>query len=134
MFIYLKNGRVKVVKDFFDTAASKAKEAFDTVCQFTEDAVTTGKQKFDIASMENKVNKLYRELGELAYKSAVGADQNHDQIDMMVSKITDKLNEIAAAKEELAKNANKKVCKECGELIEKKAGYCSRCGAQVNEQ
>ena len=43
--------------DLFDEILDKAKVAFDVAVKATEDVVDTGKQKFNIAALENKLSK-----------------------------------------------------------------------------
>ena len=53
--------------DFFDNALDKAKEAIDIVSKKTGEVVTAQKQKFDIASLENKKAKDFEKLGEIYF-------------------------------------------------------------------
>jgi hypothetical protein len=64
--------------DFFNTATEKIGEVFEVVTSTAEKAVNTGKKKYNIATLENKLNKCYIELGK-AYYETFKNDQNLDE-------------------------------------------------------
>lgn len=85
--------------EFLDQTVQKAKEIFEIAYQKTGDAVNTGKQKLEIASLENKLNKEYRLLGKLyynAYKSGEEVD-----LDNIIQNIDAIKKQIKLKKEEL---------------------------------
>ena len=51
--------------DFLDNAINKAKEVVDIAYKKTEEVVLTEKQRFDIASLNSKIDKDYKALGEI---------------------------------------------------------------------
>ncbi len=122
------------MNEFLDNAAKKAKEVFDVACKVTGDVVTSGKQKIDIASIENKLKKLYEQLGKLYMKSR---NENNDElvaaIDAKASEIEQMTAELDKAKSENAEFTGKKICNECGAFVEKSAAFCSACGAKFSE-
>lgn len=61
--------------EFLDQTVQKAKEIFEVVSQKTGEAVNTGKQKYEIASLENKLNKEYRLLGKLYYNTCKSGEE-----------------------------------------------------------
>ena len=53
--------------DFFDNALDKARETIDIVSKKTGEVVMAQKQKFDIATLQNKRAKDFEKLGEIYY-------------------------------------------------------------------
>ena len=46
--------------DLFDDLLDKARDAFDVAVKATEDVVDTGKQKFNIASLESSFQRIIK--------------------------------------------------------------------------
>ncbi len=87
--------------DFFDTALNKAKEALEIVSQKTEEVVNIGKQKYNIASLENQCNKSFKVLGKLYYDKYKGTEIEDTELKFLVDSITQTKAEIEALKKEL---------------------------------
>ena len=87
--------------DFFDNAINKAKEALEIVSQKTEEVVTTGKQKYNIATLENQCNKSFKALGELYYNKIKDTEIDDFEINVLVQNISEVKAEIAAIKKKL---------------------------------
>ncbi len=88
--------------DFFDNALDKAKEAFEIVTKKTEEVVTTQKQKFNIASLENQCSKCFKSLGEIYYARLLDSSiEGDDEVKNLVKMISEKKEEIAKLKEEI---------------------------------
>ncbi len=87
--------------DFFDNALNTAKEAIEIVSKKTEEVVTTGKQKFNIASLENQCSKTFKALGEIYYNQIKNSEIEDDEIKAIVNSITQKQEEINKLKAEL---------------------------------
>ena len=117
--------------DFFDNALSKAKEAIDVACKKTNEVVNTGKQKFDVASIENKRAKDFEKLGMLYFDMIKDTEIEDDAIKQLVAEIADKNNKIKQLKTEINNTKNKRVCPNCGVSIDKSAVFCSACGVKL---
>ncbi|MBQ4120167.1 MAG: hypothetical protein IJD45_07255 [Clostridia bacterium] len=87
--------------DFFDNALNKAKEALEIVSQKTEEVVATGKQKYNIATLENQCNKSFKALGQLYYNKAKDTEIEDTEIKFLVDSISQTKAEIEAIKKEL---------------------------------
>ena len=117
--------------DFLDNAISKTKEAFDIAYKKTEEAVGIGKQKFNIASLENEISRDYKKLGQISYKIALDSEISNKQVKELVDSITEKLAKIKDLENEINKKKNKKVCKNCNALIDERSIYCNVCGEKT---
>ena len=117
--------------DFLDDAVSKAKEVFGVAKRKTEEVVTTQKQKFDIASIENKLEKDYAQLGKVYFVSLVNKEIEDAKVKEIVDAIKEKNQKIAELKEELGAVKSKIVCPKCMAEIDVDAVFCSACGERV---
>ena len=81
--------------NMFENAVEKIGEAFGVVASTTEKAVDVGKQKYNIAVLNNKLEKQYALLGKLFYESnkAVEVTASYkaavDEITQLISQIKD---------------------------------------------
>ena len=117
--------------DFLDNAIDVAKETFQVVSKKTGEIVTTQKQKFSIASLENKRSKDFEKLGEIYYNLIKNSEIADDKTKKLVDAIIRKDDEINRLKDELNTAVSQKTCPNCKTNISKTAVYCSSCGAKV---
>lgn len=117
--------------DFFDNAIVKAKEAIDIACKKTNEAVNTGKQKFDIASIESKRAKDFEQLGMLYFDTVKDTEIENDSIRALVEEIKNKNDKIKELKTEINNTKNKRICPQCGAVIDKYSVFCSVCGTKL---
>lgn len=117
--------------EFFDNALDKAKEALDIACKKTNEVVNTQKQKFDIASLENKRGKDFERLGEIYYTLIKDTDIEDTEIKTLVEEINRKNNKISELKEEVNSAKYKRICPACGASISESAVFCSSCGTKL---
>lgn len=117
--------------DFLNDAVSKAKEVFDVAYKSAEVAVNTGKHKFDLASIENKLSKDYEKLGILYYNMIKETDELDEKTCELKLAITEKLENIEKIKLEINNAKNKRLCPECGISVDKNSAFCSSCGAKL---
>lgn len=87
--------------DFLENALNTAKEAFEIVSQKTEEVVTTGKQKYAIASLKNKNNKCYESLGRIYFEQLLHCEIDDEKTKNLVQIITENEERIAELSEEL---------------------------------
>ena len=117
--------------DFFDNAVVKAKEAIDIACKKTNEVVNVGKQKFDIASIENKLCKDFEKLGRLYFEIIKDCDTENDDVNNLKAEITDRLDKIKELKEEINSVKSKRICPNCQADIDLDAVFCSKCGTKL---
>ncbi len=117
--------------DFFDNALNKAKEVIDVAYKKTEEVVATEKQRFDIASLNSKIDKDYKALGELYFKLYKNSEDVPEEAKPIFADIKDKLLKISELKEEISEAKNKAVCPHCQSYIAKNSVYCSVCGEKL---
>ncbi len=87
--------------DFFENAVSKAKDVFDVACKKTGEAVNLGKQKLDIAALENKIAKDYERLGRIYFEQIKETDDLNEAVAKIKNAILEKQANIEKIKEEM---------------------------------
>lgn len=117
--------------DFFDDVVNKAKEAIDVASKKTGEVVNTQKQKFDIASLENKRAKDFAVLGEIYYNKIKDGEAQDENISELVLSIKEKSEKIEKLKEEVNSAKNKRICPKCGAAIDQTSNYCNACGEKL---
>ena len=117
--------------DFFDTAIVKAKEAVDFACKKTNEVVSTGKCKFDIATLENKLNKDYQQLGEVYFNLLKELEIEDAKTKELVDAIVYKKEQIENLKQQINQNNNLRTCYKCGHIISANDIFCANCGEKV---
>lgn len=117
--------------DFLDNAMVKAKEALDVACKKTNEVVSTQKQKFDVASIENKRAKDFQALGELYFEKIKNETSEDEAIRDLVLEIKLKNERLNELKEDINNAKNKRSCPSCGAVIDQAAVYCSACGKKL---
>ncbi len=117
--------------DFFDNAVIKAKEAIDVACKKTNEVVNTGKNKFDIASLENKRLKDYEKLGEIYFNLIKDTENLDPKTQALVDSVLLKNKQISELKEQINSAKNKRTCPNCGTSVTDDAVYCSNCGEKL---
>ena len=117
--------------DMFENLLDKAKDALDVALKATGEAMDTGKQKFNVVSLETKVSKDYRALGELCYKKHKGEDIDFEKLNELVDEIDAKIKEINEIKQAIKNAKAKRICAACGAAIEEDTIFCSFCGAKL---
>lgn len=117
--------------DFLNNAVNTAREAFDIAYKKTGELVDSQKQKFDIASLENKRNKSFEALGKLYFEFVKDENIENDEIKALVEEIKEKNEKIEKLKEEMNSIKNKVVCENCSALNDETALFCSTCGNKL---
>ncbi len=117
--------------EFLDEVLVKAKNVFDVAKNKTEEAVAIGKQKYDIASMESRLNKSYNALGRLCYENYKCDENAADEIKALILEITSEIEAIELARAELVKIKGNRLCPKCGAAITEASAFCNYCGEKL---
>ncbi len=117
--------------DYFDEAINKTKEVFGVVKQKTEEAISIGVQKYDIAVLEKDLSRLYLDLGKAAFAQFSGESDIPAALAEGIAAIKAKNAQIEKAREDLSKSKGKRICPKCAASIDENSTFCSFCGEKV---
>ena len=117
--------------DIFDEIFDKAKVALDVAVKATEEVVDKSKQKFDIATLENKIAKDYKSLGEAFYSFKKSGEIDDELIEELITSIDEKKAKIEELKAEAQKSRADRLCANCGAPISENTVFCPICGQKL---
>lgn len=118
-------------REFFDNAASKAKDMLDVAKRKTDGVITLEKLRYIVSSLKVKVSKDYKKLGKIYYESLKDNENLPDDIAAAVEDINEKKMLIKKTEAQIAEIKNKRICPSCGASVEKEAAFCSVCGEKL---
>ena len=114
--------------DTFDKTVQKAKDVFDIAINKTGEFVNVSKLKFSVASLNNKLEKKYAQLGKTHFKMLKDANIENVEIASTVAEIKHIRNEIRGLLQEIDELEGKITCKKCGCKAPNKSIFCNNCG------
>lgn len=120
--------------DFFEQALVKVKDAFDVAYKKTGEVVNVQRQKFEVTSLNGKIEKDYAELGKIFFEQIKDSEDMPENVSVLVSAISEKKEKISSLNLEIAQTQKKKICPNCKAVMEQNASFCSACGVAFSEQ
>jgi len=88
------------------------------------------KLNFSIGSEEDKIKKIYMQIGETVYRSFEKGEEVSGDLKELCEKVSDMKKNIEKMKQQILKIKGVKICPSCkGELPEEVA-YCPKCGTK----
>ncbi len=85
----------------FDDVVKKVGEAAGVVASTTEKAVSIGKRKYNIAALENKINKCYNQLGQIYFEMAKNDENAESSVKELIKEIETAMSQIEAERAEI---------------------------------
>ncbi len=105
-----------------DTAKAAAKKS--------SELVEVTKLNMSISSEEDKIEKLYLEIGKTIYESYAKGETTSDLFVEKCKQIDSYNSNIKEMRRKILELKNEKICPECREELDISALYCSKCGAK----
>ena len=114
----------------FEDVVINVKSALNVVGKKAGKIVDVSKLKISAVEIQNKISKLYEELGRCAYKSFKD-DKEPSCIEEYAKKIDVLKQEFISIDEKIAEMKKKVRCTICGFINLEDAVYCCKCGAKI---
>ncbi|MDP4181763.1 MAG: zinc ribbon domain-containing protein [Bacillota bacterium] len=114
----------------FENFTKKVTDTAKAAARKSSDLVEVTKLNMSIGTEEDKIEKLYLEIGKTIYES-YAKDENIDDLFVEKCKQIDSYNNnIKEMRKKILELKNEKICPNCREELEIDVLYCSKCGAK----
>lgn len=115
---------------FLENLGKKVGEAAQAAAKKSNEIVETTKLNSNINSEEDKIQKLYVQLGKAVYERFTQTGTAEDYAQEACQAITAHQENIAALREKIAEIKGIKSCINCGAEMERSQVFCSKCGTK----
>lgn len=92
--------------------------------------IEISKLNIAISSEEKMIEEIYIKIGKKIYKDFKEGKLNDKRLMDKCKEISEIEKDIASLKKKILKVKDMKTCKNCGAEMEKKAGFCPKCGKE----
>ncbi|GAE90082.1 zinc-ribbon domain-containing protein [Acetivibrio straminisolvens] len=117
---------MEFIKDFTrkvtDTARIAAKKS--------SDMVEITKLNFNIGTEEDKIKKVYAQIGEIVYHSFEKGEEIPEDLKGLCEKIVASKKNIEKMKQQILRLKSIKICSSCNEELREEVVYCPKCGTR----
>lgn len=118
---------------FFRELGEKVGKAAQTAAKKSNELVETTKVNMSINSEEEKIQKLFKQIGELIFEDFKNNTDTGENVVDLCKQIVTHEQAIKELKEKLMVIKNIKPCPNCGAEVEAAAPFCPKCGAKQEE-
>lgn len=119
---------------FLENLGKKVEEAAQAAVKKSGELVETTKINMAIGTEEDKIQKMYAEIGKLVYsKYTSNMDVGQDAAALCES-IKACEETIKGLKEKIMEIKKTKLCVNCGAELDRTVLFCSKCGAKQEEK
>lgn len=119
---------------FFDELKDKASDAAVVAGKAVSEVYEATKIKMAIAEKKGTLKALYREVGEMIYKSYKDGNSEDDALEDKIAEIDAVHEEIEALKAQQMKIKKVRTCSGCGGEIPIECNFCPKCGKETAEE
>lgn len=117
--------------DFFNKLGKKASETYQATKEKATNISDELKLRGKISEQKEKIEKLYKEIGEIVYNEVKdGKDASRDAIMPKCDEISKAKDQISKLETEILAVKKIKKCTNCGTELDIKAEFCSKCGKE----
>ena len=119
--------------EIFDDVVVNAKAAASAVSKKASVVYDASRHKITVAEIRGDINKKLRDLGALTYKEQIHGIDLSEQVQQIVTEITELKDNLNIINEHIAASKNHKKCSQCGANVPKNSLFCNICGAKLDE-
>ena len=116
-----------------DDVVRKTQQAGKFVAEKATDMYDLTKASYALASLENKMDGLMKQIGTLVFEEKMGAPAREDELAKLFEEAEALHGEILEARVKKAALKNEVPCPECGKSNAKDAEFCSSCGKKLQD-
>jgi len=115
----------------FQDAMNTVKEKAGVVYEKLDNAKDIAKLTLQVKQANTEMNKLYKKIGEIAYKKQIGIDGD---VNELYASVDDLRAQIMAYKAKITELRKEKKCHVCGRNLPRAFSFCPSCGVAVAEE
>lgn len=116
------------IKKGFDVAVTEAEKLTRAAADKTSGLVDTAKLRLALSGTENKLSRLYENIGKIVYESGEPCGEEVAELCREVAEFRAEADKI---RERLAGVKGAAVCPSCGAQNTREADFCQKCGARL---
>lgn len=117
----------------FENFTKKVAETAKAAVRKSGDIVEVTKLNLNIGAEEDKIKKLYADMGRMVYELYLNGDEISSVLVDSCEKIKNHEKTIQEIRQKVLQLKNMKACQQCSSEIEMDFEYCPRCGARQEE-
>lgn len=117
--------------DLLNDIGKRITETAKTVTKKSEDMVEITKLNLAIGSEEEKIKRIFYEIGSELYRSYTNGTTSKELYENKCSEVEQIEEKIKALKERLLLLKGNKVCKNCSSVVNLQVNYCPNCGERL---
>lgn len=115
---------------FLENIGKKVSEAAQAAAKKSSELVEIGKININISSEEDRIQKLYEQIGRKIYGYFASGEEVPDELKNMCLEIQSREKTIKGLKQKILEIKNIKLCEQCGAEVEKTDIFCPKCGTK----
>lgn len=119
---------------FLENLGKKVGEAAQAAAKKSSELVEVTKLNMSINSEEDKIQKLYIQIGKGVFDNYVSTGSVADEYRAVCDEIKAHDDTIANLKAKILEVKNMKACTNCGAELERNTIFCAKCGAKQEMQ
>lgn len=112
----------------FDNITKKVSDTAKAAAKKSGDLVEVTRLNMSIGAEEEKIKKVYSEMGKLLYEAYAGGNPMPDEVRESCEKIDEMKKTIEEMKQKILELRNVKACPRCGTELEMEMTFCHKCG------
>lgn len=114
----------------FENFTRKVTETAKAAAKKSSDLVEVTKLNMSIGSEEDKIEKVYKEIGKIVYENYANGGNVEDAFIEKCKEIASYENNIKEMRNKVRELKNVKTCPSCGEELDLEVMFCSKCGTK----
>ncbi len=120
--------------DLLNDIGKRITETAKTVTRKSEDIVEITKLNLAIGSEEDKIKRMFFEIGSELYRSFTNGKTIGDFYDSKCNEVKQIEENIKAIKERILQLKGNKACKTCNSVVDLEVNYCPNCGEKLEKK
>lgn len=114
----------------FDNLTKKVTDTAKAAAKKSSELVEVTKLNINIGAEEDKIEKVYADIGKMTYASFARGEQISEAYKVNCEKIKSFEDNVNKMKQKILELKNTKLCLGCGEELELSIAFCSKCGTK----